>query len=95
MIDEVSLIAQTPSMASITIRKLQETTKARLRVRAAQHGRSMEDEARDILRQALAQQRTAPRNLAETIHRRFSARGGVELALEAREALREPPTFGR
>lgn len=95
MIDGSPLIAQTLSVASITIRKLQETTKARLRVRAAQHGRSMEDEARDILRQALAQQRVAPRNLAETIHRRFSAKGGVELALVAREALREPPAFGR
>jgi phosphopantothenoylcysteine decarboxylase/phosphopantothenate--cysteine ligase len=39
-------------MASLTIRQLDEDTKARLRLRAAQNGRSMEDEARTILRQA-------------------------------------------
>ena len=41
-------------MASMTIRNLDEQLKARLRVQAAQHGRSMEDEARDILRAALS-----------------------------------------
>ena len=40
-------------MAAITIRKLDEATKVRLRVRAAQHGRSMEEEAREILRLSL------------------------------------------
>ena len=39
-------------MASITVRNLDETTKARLRVRAARHGRSMEEEARTLLRAA-------------------------------------------
>ena len=37
-------------MASLTIRNLEEDTKERLRVRAAQNGRSMEEEARAILR---------------------------------------------
>ncbi len=40
-------------MASITIRNLEEPLKARLRIRAATHGRSMEEEARDILRNVL------------------------------------------
>ena len=35
-------------MASITIRKLPETTKRKLRIRAARNGRSMEQEAREI-----------------------------------------------
>jgi phosphopantothenoylcysteine decarboxylase/phosphopantothenate--cysteine ligase len=39
-------------MASITIRQLDEQLKRRLRLRAARHGRSMEDEARTILRDA-------------------------------------------
>src|SRR5262249_32981994 len=39
-------------MASITIRRLDERLKALLRLRAAQNGRSMEDEARTILRDA-------------------------------------------
>jgi phosphopantothenoylcysteine decarboxylase/phosphopantothenate--cysteine ligase len=41
-------------MASLTIRKLDDSLKKRLRMRAAQHGRSMEDEARNILRSAAA-----------------------------------------
>jgi plasmid stability protein len=63
-------------VASITIRNLDDRLKVRLQVRAAQHSRSMEDEARDILRTALAEG-PAPRNLAETIRRRFAAIGGI------------------
>jgi len=37
----------------LAIRNLDEDVKARLRIRAAQHGRSMEEEARSILRGAL------------------------------------------
>ena len=82
-------------MTSITIRNLDDWLKARLRVRAAQHSRSMEDEARDILRTALAEEGPAPRNLAETIRRRFAAIGGIELAIPAREPMREPPALER
>src|SRR4051794_35036597 len=39
-------------MASLTIRRLDDELKKRLRLRAARHGRSMEDEARVILGQA-------------------------------------------
>ena len=39
-------------MASITVRNLDETIKKRLRLRAAEHGRSLEAEVRDILRQS-------------------------------------------
>ena len=65
-------------MASITIRNLDENLKAHLRVRAAHHGRSMEDEARDILRTALASERRTSRNLVQSIRRRFTAIGGIE-----------------
>jgi plasmid stability protein len=40
-------------MASITVRNLDEGLKRRLRTRAAQHGKYMEQEVRDILRAAL------------------------------------------
>ena len=90
-----SLIAYGRSMASITIRKLDEQTKARLRVRAAHRNRSMEDEARHILRMALAEDAATPRNLATSIQRRFQPLGGVELRLPAREPTREPPTPGK
>jgi plasmid stability protein len=82
------------SMATLTIRQLDEKTKTRLRVRAAHHGRSMEEEARDILRSALTASSPVKGNLAETIHRRFAALGGLELELPRREAMRQAPGFG-
>lgn len=82
-------------MASITIRNLDEQTKSQLRIRAAHNNRSMEDEARNILRAALARSAPTPRNLAEAIRRRFERLGGVELQLPPREPMREPPEPGR
>ena len=79
-------------MASITIRKLDDRVKAKLRLRAARHGRSMEEEARAILT-AAAEKIEQPRNLAEAIHRRFARLGGVELDLPPRTPAREPPDF--
>lgn len=82
-------------MASITIRNLDERTKARLRLRAAQHGRSMEEEARTLLRAALRDDSAPMGNLASAIRARFRRLGGVELRLPAREPMREPPKPGR
>lgn len=81
-------------MAVMTIRNIDDEIKARLRVRAAIHGRSMEDEARDILRSALSTEVPRPRNLGQAIHQRFAALGGVELPVVPREALRQPVDFG-
>ena len=80
-------------MASITIRNLDEPLKARLRVQAATHGRSMEDEARDILRTALNEESTPPANLAAVIRARFAPLGGVALPEAPREPMRRPPDF--
>ena len=79
-------------MASITIRNLEDDVKHRLRVRAAEHGRSMEEEARDILRQVVGQS-SAPRNLGQAIHARFAALGGADLALPVRTTMRPTPDF--
>lgn len=77
-------------MATITIRRLDERTKAKLRVRAAHHGRSMEEEAREILRCALETERQNSVHMVERIHRRFRELGGVELELPKRtSAIRE------
>jgi len=81
-------------MAAITIRHLDEKTKSRLRVLAAHHGRSMEEEAREILRAALTASSVVKGNLAETIHRRFAAFGGLELKLPRRGPIRQAPGFG-
>jgi plasmid stability protein len=79
-------------MGSITIRNLDDRLKRRLRVRAAEHGRSMEEEVREILRQAVGGG-TSPADLGQAIHARFAAIGGVELTLPARGPMREPPSF--
>jgi plasmid stability protein len=78
-------------MASITIRDLDPRLKAQLRVRAARHGRSMEEEVRVILRSAMAEPSGQVVRLGEAIHRRFAVVGGVELELPEREAMRAPP----
>jgi antitoxin FitA len=83
------------AVATITIRNLDDELKHLLRVRAARHSRSMEEEAREILRASLAAREESPRDLAETIRRRFAPLGGVDLELPPREPLREPPTIRR
>ncbi|HKD01229.1 MAG TPA: hypothetical protein VKB77_02330 [Terriglobales bacterium] len=80
------------SMATIIVRKIDDRTKARLRIRAASHGRSMEEEAREILRSALVSSPPGG-NLAEMIRRRFAPLGGVNLELPRRDPVREPPRF--
>ncbi|MES2561548.1 MAG: plasmid stabilization protein [Pseudomonadota bacterium] len=82
-------------MTTLTIRNLDAHTKARLRVRAAHRQRSMEEEARNILRAALAEDEVAPRDLAAAIGARFRPLGGVELELPQREPMREPPLAGK
>ena len=78
-------------MASITIRNLDDGVKTRLRVRAADHGRSME-EARLILRDAVGR-KPSSRNLTSIIRSHFGPTNGVDLELPPREPAREPPSF--
>ena len=79
------------SMAMLTIRNIDDEVKRRLRRRAAKHGCSMEEEARQILRQALSG-KTAEKGLASRIHRRvMDMTGGLELELPARSQPRPAP----
>jgi plasmid stability protein len=82
-------------MATITIRNLDDQLGQQLRLRAAEHGRSTAEEAREILRLALAETSATPQNLAEILRHRFAELGGIELPTEPREQLREPPSFDR
>ena len=76
-------------VSSITIRNLDPGLKEKLRVRAAEHARSMEAEARCILKTALIGGPRSPEgNLYDRIHARFARLGGVDLALPPREAAR-------
>jgi plasmid stability protein len=78
-------------MASITIRRLDESVKARLRVRAARHGRSMEEEAREILRAGVDDKKERQSSLVEAIRRHIEPLGGVELVLPPREGVVKLP----
>ena len=82
-------------MSSITIRNLEPAIKERLRVRAAEHGHSMEAEVRQILRTTLQEPARLPMpNLYERIRARFEPFGGVDdLELPPRELAPEPPRF--
>ena len=80
-------------MATMTIRNLDDELKARLRVRAAQHGKSMEEEARSILRDALKSEPLSGKELVQRIREMVEPYGGIELELPPRQPMREPPDF--
>ena len=80
-------------MASITIRNLDDGVTRRLRMRAAEHGHSMAEEARQILNSALVDRSPQPATLGSAIYARFARLGGVNLDTLPREPLREPPRF--
>ena len=72
------------NLASITVRNLDDGLKRRLRIRAAENGKSMEQEARDILKAALDESPSTGKDLASAIRARFAPLGGVELDLPSR-----------
>ena len=73
-------------MATLTMRNLDEDLKASLRVRAAMHGQSMEEEVRTILRNALRQPEDK-RGLGQRLVERFRSVAG-ELTLPSRSLPR-------
>lgn len=80
-------------MATMTIRGFDDQLKARLRVQTAIHGRSMEEEARDILRTVLSIEPASGESLLESIRAKVASLAGVELELPPREPIRTPVDF--
>lgn len=80
-------------MATMTIRNLDDDLKMQLRVRAARHGKSMEEEARSILRSALRAEPLSGQSLVDSIRAMVEPYGGIELELPPRELQRDPPDF--
>lgn len=78
-------------MATLTIRNLEDDVRDKLRVRAAQHGRSMEDEVRVILRGAVSQ--GAPGEIWKRSRELFSRDDGIVLSLPDRSDDRASPDF--
>lgn len=80
-------------MATLTIRDLDDALKQSLRIRAAHRSRSMEEEARQILRTALLDTPAPGTDLAQRIRSRFAALGDVVLPATEREPMRPAPAF--
>jgi plasmid stability protein len=76
---------------TLTIRRLDQGLKRKLRMRAAEHGRSMEEEAREILRAALTSASSG--NLVDSIRSRVAATGYLTIELPVRGPMRKPPDF--
>ena len=80
-------------MAQVVVRHLEEVVKARLKRRAARHGRSMEEEVRHILRDAVNAQPVA--KLGSRIAARFAKVGLTAELLELRGQAPEPAKFAK
>ena len=81
-------------MSSITINNLDDALVKRLHRRAASNGRTLEEEAKEILAAAAPYVHPAPENLAEAIRAIFEPLGGVELDLPTRGFTGEGPWLG-
>lgn len=71
-------------MATLTIRDFDDELKSALRVRAAEHGRSMEAEVREILRTTLTRPSTSGVGMGTRIRQRFAGGEDAEFELSAR-----------
>ncbi len=88
-------------MAALTIRNIDEETKQALRLRAARHGVSMEQEVRTILKMAVLPNREKQhseslpgKGFYESIRELVEPYGGFEMDIPARSKdVRDPPKF--
>ena len=76
-------------MPSLTVRNIDKSLIEQLRIKAAKHGRSMEEEVQTILKLALAQESTSSGNLAQNIRQRFKPLGDVDRPKTPREPIRD------
>ena len=84
-------------MSSITIRNLDDNLKASMRLRAARHGLSMEQQVRNILQTTLSADSgvASGLGLAQRIHQRFKGLGAEALELPERQVARSAPSFDK
>lgn len=80
-------------MAQILIRQLEDDTKDKLQRLARQHGRSTEEEAREILRNAVRNVDNPPGRLGSRIAARFKGMGLTEDIPELRDQPVQPVQF--
>ena len=82
-------------MAQFIVRDLEDDVKARLKRRAAHHGRSMEEEVRHILRNAVKEQNQRLPKLGSRIAARFAKAGLAKDLPELRGQLARSAEFSR
>ena len=80
-------------MSSLTVRNLDESVKNSLRLRAARHGLSMEEEVRQILQKIVAPEQAGQVSFAERVNSRFAGLQGDSLPIPARQISRTPPAI--
>lgn len=80
-------------MSSLTVRNLDESVKNSLRVRAARHGWSMEQEVRQILQKVVAPEQAGQVSFAERVNSRFAGLQVDSLPIPARRIARTPPAI--
>ena len=80
-------------MAQILIRQIEDDVKAKLQRRARRHGRSTEEEVRDILRNSVRDEQSAPTLLGSRIAARFAEVGLEEVIPELRGQPARPAEF--
>lgn len=81
-------------MPTLVIRNVEDNLHARLKARAAAQGRSMEEEARQVLRAGLeAEPVPADESLWSAMRTLFEPLGGVDLEIERQPGERPPPDF--
>ena len=78
-------------MSSITVKNLDDSVKAGLRLRAARHGGSIEQQVRQILPQTVAPEQASARSFAEQINQRFAGLQAQDLPLPVSAPDRTPP----
>ena len=82
-------------MAQFIVRHLEDDVKARLKRRAAHHGRSMEEEVRHILRDAVKEQNKPVTKLGSRIAARFAKAGLTTQLPELHGQRPRPLEFGK
>ena len=80
-------------MAELVVRHLDDDVKAKLQRRARRHGRSMEEEVREILRNAVRQENRAQAPLGSRLAMRFARVGLAEEIPELRGQQARPADF--
>ena len=80
-------------MNKLILDNLDESIRVSLAKQAKNNGRSLEEEAKEILRTALVETSAPQTNLAAAIKKRFAGLGDFEIPTVTRDSMREPPNF--